>query len=197
MSYIAILLTFVFINNFILVQFLGLCPFIGVSKSSANAIGMGVSVTFVTTASSVVAWAVYYFLLVPMHLEYLQTLTFILVIASLVQLLEMVIQKISPALYQALGIYLPLITTNCAVLGIAIINITNSYNVMESFTAGFAAGAGFTLAIVLMSNIREKLDLMPVRRAFRGMPIAFISAGLMALSFMAFDKALLTNLHLV
>ncbi len=197
MSYIAILLTFVFINNFILVQFLGLCPFIGVSKSSANAIGMGVSVTFVTTASSVVTWAVYYFLLVPMHLEYLQTLTFILVIASLVQLLEMVIQKISPALYQALGIYLPLITTNCAVLGIAIINITNSYNVMESFTAGFAAGAGFTLAIVLMSNIREKLDLMPVRRAFRGMPIAFISAGLMALSFMAFDKALLTNLHLV
>jgi electron transport complex protein RnfA len=197
MSYIAILLTFVFINNFILVQFLGLCPFIGVSKNSANAIGMGVSVTFVTTVASVVTWAVYYFLLVPMSLEYLQTLTFILVIASLVQLLEMVIQKISPALYQALGIYLPLITTNCAVLGIAIINITNSYNVMESFTAGFAAGAGFTLAIVLMSNIREKLDLMPVRRAFRGMPIAFISAGLMALSFMAFDKALLTNLHLV
>ena len=197
MSYIAILLTFVFINNFILVQFLGLCPFIGVSKNSANAIGMGVSVTFVTTVASVVTWAVYYFLLVPMSLEYLQTLTFILVIASLVQLLEMVIQKISPALYQALGIYLPLITTNCAVLGIAIINITHSYNVMESFTAGFAAGVGFTLAIVLMSNIREKLDLMPVRRAFRGMPIAFISAGLMALSFMAFDKALLTNLHLV
>ncbi|MCK9547494.1 MAG: RnfABCDGE type electron transport complex subunit A [Sphaerochaeta sp.] len=197
MSYIAILLTFIFINNFILVQFLGLCPFIGVSKSSANAIGMGASVTFVTTVASVVTWAIYYFLLVPMHLEYLQTLTFILVIASLVQLLEMVIQKISPALYQALGIYLPLITTNCAVLGIAIINITNTYNVMESFTAGFAAGAGFTLAIVLMSNIREKLDLMPVRRAYRGMPIAFISAGLMALSFMAFDKSLLTNLHLV
>ncbi len=197
MSYIAILLTFIFINNFILVQFLGLCPFIGVSKSSANAIGMGASVTFVTTVASVVTWAIYYFLLVPMHLQYLQTLTFILVIASLVQLLEMIIQKISPALYQALGIYLPLITTNCAVLGIAIINITNSYNVMESFTAGFAAGAGFTLAIVLMSNIREKLDLMPVRRSFRGMPIAFISAGLMALSFMAFDKALLTNLHLV
>ena len=197
MSYIAILLTFIFINNFILVQFLGLCPFIGVSKSSANAIGMGASVTFVTTVASVVTWAIYYFLLQPMHLEYLQTLTFILVIASLVQLLEMVIQKISPALYQALGIYLPLITTNCAVLGIAIINITNTYNVMESFTAGFAAGAGFTLAIVLMSNIREKLDLMPVRRAYRGMPIAFISAGLMALSFMAFDKSLLTNLHLV
>ncbi len=197
MSYIAILLTFIFINNFILVQFLGLCPFIGVSKNSANAIGMGASVTFVTTVASVVTWAIYYFLLVPMSLQYLQTLTFILVIASLVQLLEMVIRKISPALYQALGIYLPLITTNCAVLGIAIINITNGYNVMEAFTAGFAAGAGFTLAIVLMSNIREKLDLMPVRRAFRGMPIAFISAGIMALSFMAFDKSLLTNLHLV
>lgn len=197
MSYIAILLTFIFINNFILVQFLGLCPFIGVSKNSANAIGMGASVTFVTTVASVVTWAIYYFLLVPMSLQYLQTLTFILVIASLVQLLEMVIRKISPALYQALGIYLPLITTNCAVLGIAIINITNGYNVMEAFTAGFAAGAGFTLAIVLMSNIREKLDLMPVRRAYRGMPIAFISAGIMALSFMAFDKSLLTNLHLV
>ncbi len=197
MSYIAILITFIFINNFILVQFLGLCPFIGVSKSSANAIGMGASVTFVTTVASVVTWAIYYFLLVPMSLEYLQTLTFILVIASLVQLLEMVVQKISPALYQALGIYLPLITTNCAVLGIAIINITSSYNVMEAFVAGFAAGIGFTLAIVLMSNIREKLDLMPVRASYKGMPIAFVSAGLMALAFMAFDKALLTNLHLV
>lgn len=197
MSYIAILLTFIFINNFILVQFLGLCPFIGVSKSSENAIGMGASVTFVTAIASVVTWAVYHFLLVPFSLEYLQTLTFILVIASLVQLLEMVVQKISPALYKALGIYLPLITTNCAVLGIAIINITNSYNMMESFTAGIAAGLGFTLAIVLMSNIREKLDLQPVRTSFRGIPIAFISAGLMALSFMAFDKSLITNLHLV
>ena len=107
------------------------------------------------------------------------------------------VQKISPALYKALGIYLPLITTNCAVLGIAIINISNSYNVMEAFTAGLAAGLGFTLAIVLMSNIRERLDLQPVRRAYRGMPIAFISAGLMALAFMAFDKSLITNLHLV
>jgi len=176
MSYIAILLTFIFINNFILVQFLGLCPFIGVSKNSENAIGMGVSVTFVTTVASVVTWAVYYFLLVPFNLQYLQTLTFILVIASLVQLLEMVIQKVSPALYKALGIYLPLITTNCAVLGIAIINISNNYNVMEAFTAGLAAGLGFTLAIVLMSNIRERL---------------------MALAFMAFDKSLITNLHLV
>ena len=196
MSYIAILLTFIFINNFILVQFLGLCPFIGVSKNSENAIGMGASVTFVTTVASVVTWAIYYFLLVP-YLQYLQTLTFILVIASLVQLLEMVIQKISPALYKALGIYLPLITTNCAVLGIAIINISSSYNVMEAFVAGLAVGLGFTLAMILMSNIRERLDLQPVRGSFRGMPIAFISAGLMALAFMAFDKSLITNLHLV
>ncbi len=197
MSYIAILLTFIFINNFIFSQFLGMCPFIGVSKNSENAIGMGASVTFVTTVASVITWAIYYFLLVPFKLEYLQTVTFILVIASLVQLLEMVIQKISPALYKALGIYLPLITTNCAVLGIAIINITNGYNVMEAFTGGLAAGLGFTLAIVLMSNIRERLDLHPVRRAFRGVPIAFISASLMSLAFMAFDKSLLTNLHLV
>lgn len=197
MSYIAILITFIFINNFILVQFLGLCPFIGVSKNSENAIGMGVSVTFVTTVASVVTWAIYYYLLVPFNLQYLQTLSFILVIASLVQLLEMVIQKISPPLYKALGIFLPLITTNCAVLGIAIINITSGYNVMEAFTAGLAAGLGFTLAIVLMSNIRERLDLQPVRRSFQGMPIAFVSAGLMALAFMAFDKSLITNLHLV
>ncbi|MDN5333399.1 MAG: H+/Na+-translocating ferredoxin:NAD+ oxidoreductase subunit [Sphaerochaeta sp.] len=197
MSYIAILLTFIFINNFIFSQFLGICPFIGVSKNSENAIGMGASVTFVTTVASVITWAIYYFLLVPFSLEYLQTVTFILVIASLVQLLEMVIQKISPALYKALGIYLPLITTNCAVLGIAIINITNGYNVMEAFTGGLAAGLGFTLAIVLMSNIREKLDLQPVRKAYRGVPIAFISAGLMSLAFMAFDKSLITNLHLV
>ncbi|WP_320130842.1 electron transport complex subunit RsxA [uncultured Sphaerochaeta sp.] len=197
MAYLAILLTFIFINNFILVQFLGLCPFIGVSKSSENAIGMGASVTFVTSVASVVCWCIYHFLLVPFSLEYLETLSFILVIAALVQLLEMVIQKISPPLYKALGIYLPLITTNCAVLGIALINITNGYNVMESFTGGLAAGIGFTLAIVLMSNIRERLDVQPVRRSFRGMPIAFISAGLMALAFMAFDKSLLTNLHLV
>jgi electron transport complex protein RnfA len=197
MSYLAILLTFIFINNFILVQFLGLCPFIGVSKSSENAIGMGASVTFVTTVASVVTWCIYNFLLVPLSLEYLETLSFILVIAALVQLLEMIIQKISPPLYKALGIYLPLITTNCAVLGIALINITSGYNIMESFTGGLAAGLGFTLAIVLMSNIRERLDVQPVRRSFRGMPIAFISAGLMALAFMAFDKSLITNLHLV
>ena len=197
MSYIGIIITYVFIQNFILVQFMGLCPFIGVSKNSESAIGMGMAVTFVTAVASVVCYAVYTYLLVPFDLTYLQTISFILVIAALVQMVEMVIRKMSPSLYKALGIFLPLITTNCAVLGIAIINIDEGYNMLESFLAGLAAGLGFTLAIVLMSNIREKLEMTPVRRVFRGVPIAFISAGLMALAFMAFDSSLLTNLHLV
>ncbi|NQT57973.1 MAG: electron transport complex subunit RsxA [Bacteroidetes bacterium] len=194
MSYLAILITFIFINNFILTQFLGLCPFIGVSKNTESAIGMGFAVIFVMGISSIVTWLLYNYILVPFHIEYLQTITFILVIASLVQFVEMVVQKISPQLYKALGIFLPLITTNCAVLGIALINITNNYNALESFVAGIAAGIGFLLAILLMSNIREKLDLIRVPKPIQGIPIAFISGGLMALAFMAFNKALLTNL---
>lgn len=197
MSYIGIIVTYVFISNFILVQFMGLCPFIGVSKNSESAIGMGLAVTFVTGVASVVCWCVYEGLLVPLELQYLKTIAFILVIAALVQLVEMVLKKMSPALYKALGIFLPLITTNCAVLGIALINVDESFNLLESFTAGVSAGLGFTMAIVLMSNIRERLELKPVRRLFKGVPIAFISAGLMALSFMAFDKTLLYNLGLV
>ena len=197
MRIIALLVTYIFINNFILVQFMGLCPFIGVSKNSESAIGMGLAVTFVTGVSSVVCWCVYEGLLVPLQLQYLKTIAFILVIAALVQLVEMVLKKMSPALYKALGIYLPLITTNCAVLGIALINVDEAYNLLESFTAGVAAGLGFTMAIVLMSNVRERLDLKPVRKVFQGVPIAFISAGLMALAFMAFDKTLLYNLNLV
>ncbi len=196
MSYIGILVTYIFVQNFILVQFMGLCPFIGVSRNSESAIGMGMAVTFVTAIASVVCWAVYHFLLVPFDLDYLRTIAFILVIAALVQLVEMVIKKMSPALYKALGIYLPLITTNCAVLGIAIIAIDNNYNMLESFFAGLAAGLGFTMAIILMSNIREKLETTAVRSVFNGVPIAFISAGLMALAFMAFDKSLIVNLHL-
>ncbi len=197
MSYIGIIITYVFVQNFILVQFMGLCPFIGVSRNSESALGMGMAVTFVTAVASVVCYAVYTYLLVPFDLAYLETISFILVIAALVQMVEMVIRKMSPSLYKALGIFLPLITTNCAVLGIAIINIDEGYNMLESFFAGLAAGLGFTLAIVLMSNIREKLELTPVRKVFTGVPIAFISAGLMALAFMAFDSSLLTNLHLV
>lgn len=153
MSYLGIVITYVFISNFILVQFMGLCPFIGVSKNSESAIGMGLAVTFVTSVASVVCYMVYYFLLFPFGLEYLRTVAFILVIAALVQLVEMVVRKISPSLYKALGIFLPLITTNCAVLGIAIINIDEGYNLLGSFLAGLSAGLGFTMAIVLMSNI--------------------------------------------
>ncbi len=194
MTYVGIIITFVFINNFILTQFLGLCPFIGVSRNVEPAVGMGMAVTFVMTIASLATWAVYRLILVPLDLMFLQTITFILVIAALVQFVEMVIQKVSPPLYKGLGIYLPLITTNCAVLGIALIAVASDYNAIESFIAGFAAGAGFFLAILLMSTLREKLDTEWVPRPFRGIPIAFISGGLMALAFMAFDKALLRNL---
>ena len=194
MSYIGIIITFVFINNFILAQFLGLCPFIGVSRRTDSAVGMGFAVIFVMSMASLATWAVYRLILVPLNIEYLQTISFILIIAALVQLVEMVIMKISPPLYKALGIYLPLITTNCAVLGIALIAVRSDYNAMESFVAGIAAGIGFLLAIVVMSTIRERLDKEWVPKSFRGVPISFITAGLMALAFMAFDKALLKNL---
>ena len=194
MSFIAIIITYVFINNFILNQFMGMCPFIGVSKDYESAIGMGFAVTFVTSVASLTTWCIQHFLLVPFGLTYLQTITFILVIAALVQFVEMVVRKVSPSLYKSLGIFLPLITTNCAVLGIAIIAVGKNYNAIESFVAGFAAGLGFLLAIVLMSCIREKLADTDIPKPFKGVPIAFITASLMALAFMAFDAALLNNL---
>jgi electron transport complex protein RnfA len=195
MTYIAILITFVLIENFILTKFLGLCPFIGVSRKMDSAIGMGFAVIFVMSLASLVTWVVWNYLLVPLGLTFLKTVTFILVIATLVQFVEMVIQKISPPLYKALGIYLPLITTNCAVLGVALIAVVDKkYNVIQSFFAGFSAGVGFLLAILLMSSLREKFEIEWLPKPFRGIPIAFITAGLMALAFMAFDKALLKNL---
>ena len=194
MSLIAIIITYVFINNFILNQFMGMCPFIGVSKDYESAIGMGFAVTFVTSVASLTTWCIQNFLLVPFGLTYLQTITFILVIAALVQFVEMVVRKVSPSLYKSLGIFLPLITTNCAVLGIAIIAVGKNYNAIESFVAGMAAGLGFLLAIVLMSCIREKLADTDIPKPFKGVPIAFITASLMALAFMAFDAALLNNL---
>ena len=194
MTYIGIIITFVFINNFILTQFLGLCPFIGVSKNVESAVGMGFAVTFVMSIAALATWAIQNFILIPLNIEFLQTISFILMIAALVQFVEMFIQKSSPSLYKALGIYLPLITTNCAVLGIALIAVRSNYNAPESFVAGIAAGLGFLLAIVLMSAIREKLDSEWVPKPLRGTPIAFITGGLMALAFMAFDKALLNNL---
>ena len=194
MSLVAIIITYVFINNFILNQFMGMCPFIGVSKDYESAIGMGFAVTFVTSVASLATWCIHHFLLVPFGLTYLQTITFILVIAALVQFVEMVVRKVSPSLYKSLGIFLPLITTNCAVLGIAIIAVGKNYNAIESFVAGMAAGLGFLLAIVLMSCIREKLADTDIPKPFKGVPIAFITASLMALAFMAFDAALLNNL---
>ena len=194
MTYIGIIITFVLINNFILTQFLGLCPFLGVSRKIDSAVGMGFAVIFVMSLASLTTWVIYHLILIPLGIEFLQTITFILIIAALVQFVEMVIQKISPPLYKALVIYLPLITTNCAVLGIALIAVRNNYDALESFIAGFAAGVGFLLAILVMSSIREKLDLEEVPKPFRGIPIAFVTAGLMALAFLAFDKALLKNL---
>jgi electron transport complex protein RnfA len=194
MTYIGIIITYVFIQNFILTQFLGLCPFIGVSKKLDSAVGMGFAVIFVMTIASITTWAIYNFILVSLNLKYLQIIVFILVIAALVQLVEMIIQKVSPPLYKSLGIYLPLITTNCAVMGIAVIAVSKEYGPLESFVAGFSAGVGFLLAIVFMSALREKFDSEWIPKPFRGTPIAFVTAGLMALAFMAFDKALLENL---
>ncbi|MBN1412194.1 MAG: RnfABCDGE type electron transport complex subunit A [Spirochaetales bacterium] len=194
MSYVGIIITFVFVENFILSRFLGLCPFIGVSRKMESAVGMGFAVIFVMAMASIITTLIYNYLLITFNITFLKTIVFILVIAALVQFVEMVIQKNSPPLYKALGIYLPLITTNCAVLGIAMIAVEKEFNVFESFVAGVSAGAGFMLSIVLMSALREKFETEWIPKPFRGMPIAFITAGLMALAFMAFDKALLKNL---
>lgn len=181
-----ILVGAIFVNNFVLARFLGICPFLGVSKKVETALGMGMAVTFVMTIAAVVTWFIQYFVLIPFGIEYLQTIAFILVIASLVQLVEMVIQKASPVLYQSLGIFLPLITTNCAVLGLAVLNIQKEYNFLESVIFALGAALGFTLAMVLFAGLRERLDLSPVPTAFRGTAIALITAGLLSLAFMGF-----------
>ena len=187
MKLILILLSTIFVNNFVVVKFLGICPFLGVSKKTDTAMGMGMAVAFVMVVASAVTYAVQYLLLEPYDLGYLQTITFILVIAALVQLVEMVLQKISPSLYQALGVYLPLITTNCAVLGVAILNIDASYNLIEAIFNGLGAAIGFTLAIVLFAGIRERLELSAIPKSLQGFPIALISAGLMSLAFLGFQ----------
>ena len=174
-------------ENFILVKFLGICPFMGVSRRTDTALGMGVAVIFVMALASAATWAVNEFLLIRLGLEYMQTVVFILVIAALVQFVEMFLQKALPALYQALGIYLPLITTNCAVLGAALLNIQNGYTFIESVVYGVTGGIGFTLAIVLFSSVRERLENCDCPKAFRGYPLALIAAGLLALSFMGFS----------
>ena len=181
-----IFLSAALVHNYVLNRFLGICPFIGVSKNSSAAFGMGMAVIFVMTIASMATWMIQHYLLIPLNISFLQTITFILVIATLVQFVEMVIAKISPALQQALGIYLPLITTNCAVLGVATINSNSNLDFIGSIVNGLGAGVGFTIALLLMSAIRERLDLADVPECMRGIPIAFIIAGLMSLAFMGF-----------
>lgn len=183
----AILVSSILVNNFVLSRFLGVCPFLGVSKQVDTAIGMGMAVTFVMTISGVVTYLVQYFILVPLHIEYLQIVAFILVIASLVQLVEIVLQKISPTLYQALGVFLPLITTNCAVLGLALINIDENLNLVQTIFHSMGAAIGFALAIVLFAGIREKMELSDVPKPFKGFPIALVTASLMAIAFLGFQ----------
>ncbi|MGI6014036.1 MAG: electron transport complex subunit RsxA [Oscillospiraceae bacterium] len=186
-SLITISLAAILAENFIFVQFLGICPFMGVSKKMDTAVGMGIAVTFVMGVASAFAWLVNHFLLVPLGLEYMQTIAYILVIASLVQFIEMFLKKSIPSLYQALGIYLPLITTNCAVLGVAVNNTTAAYNLLESVVNGITGGLGFLLAIVLFASVRERTEFADYPKAFEGFPIALVSAGLIALAFMGFS----------
>jgi len=188
MNYLILIINAIFINNFVLNRFLGICPFLGVSKKTETALGMGFAVIFVMGIASIITYMANG-LLVYFKIEYLQTIVFILVIASLVQLVEMIIKKFSPALYGALGVYLPLITTNCAVLGVAIMNLTEFSNstLISAFVNGTASGIGFTLAIILLAGIREKLSRCDIPKPFEGFPITLISAGIMSMAFMAFS----------
>ena len=184
---VALSLNAILIENFIFSKFLGICPFLGVSKKTNTAVGMGFAVIFTMTLASALTYVVYRFILVPAGLEYLKTIAFIIVIASLVQFIEMFLQKSLPSLYSALGIYLPLITTNCAVLGVALLNITNEYTFLFSVVYGFTAGVGFLLAIVLLSLVRERIEYCDIPEPFRGFPIALIASGLHSIAFMGFS----------
>lgn len=183
-------ITAALINNVVLSQFLGLCPFLGVSKKVKTAGGMGAAVIFVITISSFLTSLVYKFILIPTDMTYLNTIVFILVIAALVQFVEMVLKKISPSLYEALGVYLPLITTNCAVLGVALLNVQNSYGILEGVVNGLGTSVGFTIAIVIMAGIREKTEYNDYSPALKGMPMVLITAGLMAIAFSGFSGLL-------
>ena len=182
-----ILVGSILVNNFVMSRFYGTCPFLGVSKQVSTALGMGVAVTFVMGVASLVTYLVQYYILEPLELAYLQTIAFILVIAVLVQLVEMVINKTSPSLYKALGVYLPLITTNCAVLGVTILNITESYSLLGSVVNGVGSALGFTLAIVLFAGVRERLENSNIPACFKGFPSTLIGAGLMAVAFLGFQ----------
>lgn len=187
MSYIMIFIAAIFVNNIVLSQFLGICPFLGVSKKISTSLGMGFAVMFVMTLSSVATFLIYHNLLVPFKLEFMMTVVFILVIAALVQMVEIILKKTSPALYQALGIFLPLITTNCAVLGIALLSIQKDLSLMQSICYALANAMGFTLAIVLFAGMRERLSKSRLPKAVQGTPIALITAGLLSMAFMGFS----------
>lgn len=187
LSYFAIIIGAIFVNNVVLAQFLGICPFLGVSSKVETSLGMGAAVTFVMAIAAVVAWLIQTYVLVPLDIVYMQTIVFILVIAALVQMVEIMLKKVSPALYQALGIFLPLITTNCAVLGVAILLVQKEYNLGEAVVYAVAVAVGFTLALVLFAGLRERLELENVPKALRGVPIALITAGILAMAFMGFS----------
>jgi electron transport complex protein RnfA len=186
MNLILLFLSIVLVNNVITSQFMGICPFLGVSKKVDTAVGMGAAVTFVLTLASFITYFIQKLLEITNN-QFLQTIAFILVIASIVQFVEMVIQKMSPSLYQALGVFLPLITTNCAVLGIALVNVQNNYNLVETIVNGFGAGIGFTLSIVLFAGIRERLELADIPESFKGFPSTMIAASLMSIAFLGFS----------
>jgi electron transport complex protein RnfA len=187
MEYVIILISAILVNNIVLAQFLGICPFLGVSTKIETAIGMGASVLFVMTLATIVTFLVQQYVLVPLNLAFLQTISFILIIAALVQMLEIILKKASPSLYQALGIYLPLITTNCAVLGVAILVIKKEYNLVESVVFTMATAIGFALALVIFSGIREQIALANVPKGMQGIPIALVTAGILAMAFMGFS----------
>ncbi len=187
MEYLFIIISAIFVNNIVLSQFLGICPFLGVSNKVETSLGMGGAVTFVMAISSLVVYLIQYYILEPLHIEYMQTIVFILVIAALVQMVEIILKKLSPSLYQALGIFLPLITTNCAVLGVAILLVQKQYNLLESVVFATATAIGFTVALVLFAGLRERLALANVPAAMKGIPVALITAGILAMAFMGFS----------
>ncbi len=184
--YLLLLLSTILVNNFVLTKFLGLCPFLGVSKRLESAIGMGLATTFVLTLASVSSYLLYHYLLLPLELTYLRTISFIVVIAVVVQLTEIILHKLSPRLHKLLGLYLPLITTNCAVLGVALLNIQEQHNLLESFVFGFATAIGFSLVLILFAALRERIHVSDVPQPFQGASISLITAGLMSMAFMGF-----------
>ncbi|GAO30244.1 electron transport complex protein RnfA [Geofilum rubicundum] len=186
MSYFLIIISAIFVNNIVLAQFLGICPFLGVSKRISTGIGMTGAVTFVMVIATIVTWLVQDLILIPFGITYLQTISFILIIASLVQLVEIVLKKVSPPLYQALGVFLPLITTNCAILGVAIMTVSKEFNILEAVVFSTASAVGFGLALITFAGIREQLDLMKIPKGMQGAPIALVVAGILALAFMGF-----------